>query len=94
MQNQNAPAFRDSLLAGFLPTTAALGLVTVIAIERMLCDASSITAKSVTTPLTAWLACALLFAGLHILASSLISWRRATLWERVQPLVILPSFPL
>jgi hypothetical protein len=41
MQNQNAPAIRDILLAGLLPTSATLGLVTVIAIERMRCDPSA-----------------------------------------------------
>ena len=91
MQNQNASAFRDILLAGLLPTTAALGLVTVIAIERMLCDPSSISSATVTNQSIAWLACALLFAGLHILAISPIIGRRATLLERVQPFLILAA---
>jgi hypothetical protein len=72
------------LLVGVLPMTATLGLVTVIAIERMQCDPLGIALQKMYP---AWLACGCVFAILHILATHISSGRNATLREYAQALL-------
>jgi hypothetical protein len=75
--------FRDLLLVWFVPTTAALICVAVIAVERMQADPAPVTPQRVSTSV-AWLAIALGFVLLHVAGSYIASLNAMTAREHAQ----------
>jgi len=74
----------DVMLAGVLPTAAALAVATVILSERLQSDASAGPSIDALTSVNVWFACAFAFGLTHMLGSWIV-WRTgpAALLQRI-----------